>query len=198
MASSKKTKSGSGFFAKYKKYIIPAIIIIAVLVAYFAFGKDPLGLFPENAGTGTASTVESAAPAGTAGPSVTGEDSGSGVEKISESGVYTSKEDVALYLQTYGRLPSNFITKDAARDKGWSGGGLDAVAGLEGKCIGGDRFGNAEGLLPKKSGRQYYECDIDTLHAKERGAKRIVYSNDGLIYYTGDHYETFELLYGNP
>ena len=40
MASSKKTKSGSGFFAKYKKYIIPAIIIIAVLVAYFAFCHD--------------------------------------------------------------------------------------------------------------------------------------------------------------
>ena len=115
-----------------------------------------------------------------------------------ENGSYTTKEDVCAYLIAYGHLPSNFITKDAARDKGWSGGGLDAVAGLEGKCIGGDRFGNAEGLLPKKSGRQYYECDIDTLHAKERGAKRIVYSNDGLIYYTGDHYETFELLWGNP
>ena len=63
-------------------------------------------------------------------------------------------------------------------------------------CIGGDVYGNYEGLLPKKKGRTYYECDIDTLHKKSRGAKRIVFSSDGLIYYTKDHYEHFELLYG--
>ena len=65
-----------------------------------------------------------------------------------------------------------------------------------GKCIGGSRFGNYEGLLPEADGRTYTECDIDTLGADSRGAKRIVFSNDGLIYYTEDHYETFELLYG--
>ena len=58
------------------------------------------------------------------------------------------------------------------------------------------RFGNYEGLLPEADGRTYTECDIDTLGADSRGAKRIVFSNDGLIYYTEDHYETFELLYG--
>ena len=63
-------------------------------------------------------------------------------------------------------------------------------------CIGGDRFGNYEGLLPED--RDYLECDIDTLGAKERGAKRIVFSEDGLIFYTDDHYESFELLYGEP
>ena len=63
-------------------------------------------------------------------------------------------------------------------------------------CIGGDRFGNYEGLLPEKDGRTYYECDIDTLGAETRGVKRIVYSSDGFIYYTEDHYESFELLYG--
>jgi len=113
---------------------------------------------------------------------------------IAEDGVYTSKEDVALYLHTYGRLPSNFITKDEARDLGWSGGGLEDYA--PGKCIGGDRFGNYEGLLPEKDGRTYTECDIDTLGKSSRGAKRIVFSNDGLIYYTDDHYESFTLLYG--
>lgn len=61
--------------------------------------------------------------------------------------------------------------------------------------IGGDRFGNREGLLPTAKGRKYYECDID-FDGTYRGAKRIVYSNDGLIYYTEDHYESFELLYG--
>ena len=65
-----------------------------------------------------------------------------------------------------------------------------------GRCIGGGRFGNYEGLLPEKEGRVYTECDIDTLGADSRGAKRIVFSNDGLIYYTADHYQTFELLYG--
>ena len=112
---------------------------------------------------------------------------------IAEDGVYTSKNDVALYLHTYGKLPSNFITKKQAEALGWSGGGLDDYA--YGTCIGGDKFGNYEGNLPTASGRQYYECDIDTLHAKKRGAKRIVFSNDGLIYYTEDHYNTFELLY---
>lgn len=108
---------------------------------------------------------------------------------------YTSKEDVALYLYTYGHLPQNFITKNEAKALGWSGGGLDPYR--QNACIGGDKFGNFEENLPKKSGRQYYECDIDTMNQNSRGAKRIVYSNDGLIYYTSDHYSTFELLYEN-
>ena len=111
-----------------------------------------------------------------------------------EAGKYTSAEDVALYLHLYNHLPQNFITKKDARALGWNGGGLDDYA--DGKCIGGDRFGNYEGLLPDAPRREYHECDIDTLHAASRGAKRIVYSNDGLIYYTEDHYESFILLYG--
>lgn len=113
---------------------------------------------------------------------------------IGEDGVYTTKDDVALYLHTYGHLPSNFITKKEAEKLGWSGGSLEPYA--PGKCIGGSHFGNYEGILPEKDGRSYTECDIDTLGADKRGAKRIVFSNDGLIYYTEDHYETFELLYG--
>lgn len=113
---------------------------------------------------------------------------------LDENGIYTSKEDVALYIHTYGKLPSNFITKAEAEKLGWNGGSLEPYA--PGKCIGGSRFGNYEGLLPKKDGRTYTECDIDTLGAEKRGAKRIVFSNDGLIYYTEDHYESFELLYG--
>ncbi len=113
---------------------------------------------------------------------------------IDEHGSYTAKEDVALYIYTYGRLPDNFITKAEAKELGWEGGYLEPYA--PGCCIGGDKFGNYEGLLPEKKGRQYTECDIDTLGAKKRGAKRIVFSNDGLIYYTDDHYDSFELLYG--
>lgn len=115
-------------------------------------------------------------------------------QTIEEDGAYTEVEDVALYLHTYGYLPYNFMTKREARDLGWSGGGLDDYA--PGMCIGGDRFGNYEGLLPDAPGRTYTEADIGTMHANSRGARRIVFSNDGLIYYTDDHYESFTLLYG--
>lgn len=113
---------------------------------------------------------------------------------IDEDGSYSSKEDVALYIHTFGHLPGNFITKAEARALGWSGGSLEEYA--KGCAIGGDSFGNREGLLPSKKGRSYTECDIDTVGADSRGAKRIVFSNDGLIYYTDDHYESFTLLYG--
>ena len=113
---------------------------------------------------------------------------------LDENGTYTTKDDVALYIYTYGHLPQNFITKNEAERLGWTGGSLEPYA--PGKCIGGGRFGNYEGLLPEKPGRTYTECDIDTLGARSRGAKRIVFSNDGLIYYTDDHYESFTLLYG--
>ena len=114
---------------------------------------------------------------------------------LDEEGHYTSKEDVAEYIYTYGHLPSNFITKKKAKKLGWvnSEGNLDEVA--PGMSIGGDYFGNYEGLLPEADDRDYYECDID-FDGTYRNAKRIVYSNDGLIYYTEDHYESFELLYG--
>ncbi len=114
---------------------------------------------------------------------------------LSEDGTYTTKDEVAAYLHEYGHLPSNFITKKEAKKLGWvsSEGNLNEVA--PGMSIGGDYFGNYEGNLPEADDRDYYECDID-FDGTYRGAKRIVYSNDGLIYYTDDHYETFELLYG--
>lgn len=118
-------------------------------------------------------------------------DDGPGIDK---DGWYYSAEDVSLYLYTYGRLPDNFITKSQARELGWESGSVERFA--PGFAIGGDKFGNREGLLPKAQGRQYYECDIDTDGGKSRGAKRIVFSNDGLIYYTEDHYRSFQLLYG--
>ena len=112
---------------------------------------------------------------------------------IDENGSYYSKKEVALYIHTYGHLPGNFITKKEAEALGWTGGSIERYA--KGKAIGGDSFGNYEGKLPKKNGRKYYECDIDTKGAKSRGAKRIIFSNDGLIFYTDDHYESFEQLY---
>lgn len=115
-------------------------------------------------------------------------------QELDKDGSYTTKEDVALYLHTYETLPGNFITKKQAEKAGWVSkeGNLWEVA--PGKSIGGSRFGNYEGQLPEKEGRDWQECDID-FDGEYRNAKRILYSDDGLIYYTEDHYKTFEQLY---
>lgn len=113
---------------------------------------------------------------------------------VQEDGWYTTKEEVAIYLTLFQRLPDNFISKRDAEDLGWvsSWGNLDEVA--PGCSIGGSHFGNYEGLLPKEDGRKYTECDID-FDGTYRNAKRIVFSNDGLIFYTEDHYESFVEIY---
>lgn len=108
---------------------------------------------------------------------------------LDPNGSYTSKDDVALYIHLYGRLPNNFITKSQAKSMYGKTNGLNKY----GKCIGGDRFYNNEGLLP--NGYTYYECDIDTLYSSKRGAKRLVFTYSGRIYYTSDHYESFVRLY---
>ena len=114
------------------------------------------------------------------------------IPTLAEDGWYTAKDDVAEYLKLYRRLPDNFMTKNEAKaEYGWEGGGLP-----DKRSIGGDRFGNREGLLP--TGYTYTECDIDTMGKKSRGAKRIVFAitdTEIHIYYTDDHYESFSLLY---
>lgn len=106
-----------------------------------------------------------------------------------EDEYYYDLESVVLYLEYYDTLPENYITKDEARALGWNGGSVEHY--LDDAAIGGDRFGNREGLLPKQSGRTYTECDLNTNDANSRGAERLVFSNDGLYFYTEDHYETF-------
>ena len=168
-----------------QKKWISALVTAFLILIYILIGPDAKSDQPDPAQTQTAeeTTVQTDA-----------QTSDQPEEQIPEDGTYTSKEDVALYIHSYGKLPSNFITKKEAQKLGWSGGELEPYA--PGKCIGGDHFGNYEGLLPED--REYTECDIDTRGASSRGAKRIVFSEDGLIYYTEDHYESFELLYGEP
>ena len=114
---------------------------------------------------------------------------------VMEGQPYSTKDEVAAYIHQFHGLPPNYLTKDEAEALGWDNaeGNLWEVA--DGMSIGGDFFGNREGLLPKQAGRTYYEADID-YDGGFRGAERIVYSDDGLIYYTDDHYESFEQLYG--
>ena len=120
-----------------------------------------------------------------------GTEAGAGIR---EDGSYTSRDEVALYLHTYGKLPKNFISKKDAEEQGFRFGEGDFGEAFPGMSVGGSRFGNYEGQLPEKSGRRYYECDID-YQGGRRNAKRIVYSNDGLIFYTDDHYKSFTQLY---
>ena len=159
-----------------KKHTVLIALVLAILAAIFGVPGEEEAQIPPAEQLVAAQVVDD------------------GSTLISADGIYTSKEDVALYIHTYGCLPKNFMTKNEARELGWEGGSLEEFA--PGMCIGGDRFGNYEGLLPED--RDYTECDIDTLGAEKRGAKRIVFSDDGLIYYTDDHYESFELLYGEP
>lgn len=163
---------------------IKALLALLLIGSLLFAGCGSLSEMPPTGETAAPQTESLSAPADTA------------LEfPVEESGEYTSKEDVAAYLNAFGHLPGNFITKKEAQELGWVSkeGNLGQVA--PGKSIGGDHFGNYEGLLPEAPGRYYTECDID-FDGTYRNAKRIVFSNDGLIYYTEDHYGSFQLLYG--
>lgn len=171
------------------------------LVCALAFALPLLGCSDtdqETDGNGPAYTAAPAAPSDASSESSstdsTASAAGSKSKAIDKNGSYTSKSDVALYIHTYGHLPENFISKTKARKAGWdsSKGNLGKVC--PGKSIGGGTFNNDDGLLPEKPGRTWKECDIN-YHGGARGAERIVFSNDGLIYYTSDHYKSFQQLY---
>ena len=111
-----------------------------------------------------------------------------------EAGPITEPQAIADYLFEHGKLPENFITKEEAQDLGWDSSRNYVSDVAPGKSIGGDRFGNYEGQLPKAKGRKFFECDANYTGGK-RGAERIVYSSDGRVWYTKDHYGTFEELF---
>ena len=166
----------------YRK--IAAVVIALLLVLASALVLTSCG--SEQGGSGNASGSESASGSDDSSSSKQGE------LTVEENGSYDQKNQVAEYLSIYKRLPKNYITKKEARKLGWEGGSVERVA--PGKAIGGDRFMNYEKNLPVKKNRKYYECDIDTLGKKSRGPKRIVYSNDGLIYYTINHFQSFRKM----
>ena len=158
---------------KILKTLVPVLVIAALALGYFLFG-----------GTDTAQ------------PDIDGgaeiSESRSASLSIEKDGEYTSPEDVALYINTYHKLPKNYITKNEAKKIGWDSenGNLDEVA--PGKSIGGDRYGNYEKKLPQ--GEKYKECDVN-YRGGYRGAERLIFTSDGTVYYTNDHYNSFERLY---
>lgn len=113
---------------------------------------------------------------------------------LDENGRYTSPEDVALYIHQYNKLPVNFITKNEAKKLGWDNQKGNLWDVTDQMSIGGDRFGNYEGALPEAEGRTWKECDVN-YQGGYRGSERLLYSSDGLIFYTADHYQTFTQLY---
>lgn len=192
--------------SKKKLYILIALIVVLALLAITERSAEPAPVVDEPLilvetpveaePMVTEPPAEEAEPEETEAPAAETEPEETAAPLLDEHGTYDSKEDVALFIHLYGRLPDNYMSKKDAEKLGWEGGSLERYA--PGMCIGGSRFGNYEELLPEAKGRTYIECDIDTLGESSRGAKRIVFSNDGLIYYTDDHYESFELLYGEP
>ena len=134
--------------------------------------------------TNTPAPTETPAPEPTKSP----------LELVEEDGIYSTPDLVAAYIHTFHKLPSNYITKNEASKLGWVSNEGNLWDVTDEMSIGGDKFGNYEGLLPKKNGRQWYECDVN-YYGGYRGSERILYSNDGLIYYTDDHYESFTQLY---
>ncbi|KXB63905.1 ribonuclease domain-containing protein [Olsenella sp. DNF00959] len=165
--------------------------IIALLVAIVVALAGGSG---GNAGQGT--PQEGAAQAGspTSGTQGTALQDDAPSEGVREDGRYTSKDELAAYVHEFGHLPANFVSKTKAREAGWdsSKGNLDEVC--PGMSIGGSRYHNDDGQLPDKRGRSWTECDVNYTGGF-RGGERIVFSNDGLVYYTGDHYKSFERLY---
>ncbi len=161
-------------------YILLTMALAVTVISFTGCGTAPAGGSSSEFGTETEETV-SAAPEEGALPD--------------PEGSYTTKEDVALFLEVYDTLPDNFITKKEARAMGWNGGSLEPYA--PGCCIGGDRYGNYEGNLPK--GEEYHECDINTMGADSRGAERLVYAGKNgdvtAVYYTDDHYKSFQQIY---
>ncbi len=103
----------------------------------------------------------------------------------------SSEQVVVPYLKKNHRLPDYYITKKEARKSGWKPEKGNLCQVLPGKIIGGDVFSNRQNAVPSQKGRKWFEADLD-YNCGNRGAHRVVFSNDGLIFVTYDHYNTFE------
>lgn len=101
----------------------------------------------------------------------------------------TEEKLVIDYVKANRKLPDYYITKGEARSQGWvaSKGNLCDV--LPGRAIGGDKFSNREKTLP--TGAQYFEADVN-YNCGRRNADRIVFTKNGDVWLTHDHYKSFQ------
>ena len=181
---------------KFNKFFSTIILVISVIILFSCKNKFPNDFIKDNNYIKDTGTIEVAS---TTNIEKISDGKNTEVAKIDIDGRYTDKDNVALYIKTYKKLPRNFITKKEARKLGWNTSKNNLKDVMGDKSIGGDVFKNYEKILPVIDGRTYYECDID-FNGKKRNAKRIIYADDfdediGYIYYTEDHYKTFIRLY---
>ncbi|WP_312393694.1 ribonuclease domain-containing protein [Chryseobacterium sp.] len=101
----------------------------------------------------------------------------------------TNEKTVINYVKQNHQLPDYYITKNEARNQGWNPAKGNLCEVLPGKAIGGDKFSNREKTLPQ--GVQYFEADVN-YHCGNRNADRIVFTQNGDVYLTKDHYKSFE------
>ena len=167
------------------KSIVTMFTILAIALFSYLIQDKPLDQVSDDAQNTTAATTEQSSGEVT---------STTGSIELDEQLAYYEAEEVALYIHTYGKLPVNYLTKGEAIDLGWDSDQGNLWDVTDQMVIGGDRFGNREGLLPQKASRIWYECDVN-YDGGFRNGERLVLSNDGLIYYTGDHYASFEKWY---
>lgn len=155
-----------------KKLIIAAILAIVATAAGLRHPSKPPADRQQAAHTSTASATNSS----------------------SDISTLTQQQRVADYLHQHQRLPAYYLTKGEARKQGWEPSRDNLCQSLPGRAIGGDRFSNREKVLPEKQGRHWFEADVN-YDCGRRGSDRMLYSSDGLIYVTKDHYRNVEQVY---
>ena len=166
-----------------RKTAILTAMLLAVILLLTGCGLAPLA----EPGTPTeALTLVTASPAGARTQETEA--------PAEQAGPVIEPQEIADYLFEHGELPENFISKEEAQALGWDSSRNYVSDVAPGKSLGGEYFGNYEGRLPKAKGRVFHACDCRYTGGK-RGAERIVYSSDGRIWYTPDHYETFTELF---
>lgn len=164
-------------FKKIMPYIVLVLLAIISIRSYFQENNDQQGSTP----------AESVQTANQQDENKNSSDTANSFD-IAQ---LTEAKTVVDYVKKNQRLPNYYLTKKEAEGRGWKPYKGNLCEVLPGKAIGGDYFGNREGRLPNRKGRKYFEADIN-YDCGGRNANRLVYSSDGLIFITKDHYRTFQ------
>ena len=173
-----------------KVLALTALLLVAALVLA-GCTAGALEISKKRKNTARPAEAMTAAPAATEAPA---EAPGEEPAPTEEPGPIIEPQRIADYLFAHGELPDNFLTKKEAQALGWDNRYNYVSDVAPGMSIGGDYFGNYEGKLPRVQGRKYYEADCWYTEGK-RTACRIIYSTDGHVWYTEDHYNTFTELF---
>ena len=165
------------------KGFLAIVLLLAAVLLVACCTADASEIAKKKKNTATPPAVETAAAQATPAP-----------EEEKEPGPEEEAQRLADYIFEHGELPDNFVTKKEAQAMGWHTKYRYVGDIRPGLCIGGDYFGNYEGNLPVVKGRKYYEADC-FYQGGPRNEYRIIYSTDGHVWYTGDHYTTFTELF---